>query len=282
MDGVRWLQQRLGNTVSTAGLLVALIAAVGAVGSLVLGDGWLVWAVVVAIGASAFGGASASSMLLRARDARPLTRANAAGLLSAVAELSRRAGLERAPRLMVLPTPRLEAFTTGRREDAVIAVSDGLLRRLPERELLGVLAHEVSHLAHRDLLVLGTARSLGRFGRFVSRLGLLVVVLSLPAMLWSGQGVSWLLVLALLLAPRFLLSIEQALSRSREFDADAGAAALTGDPEALARALVRVEADAQQRDPMWRLLGMRTVLPPWLQSHPATRERVARLAALRV
>jgi heat shock protein HtpX len=199
-----------------------------------------------------------------------------------VAELSRRAGLERAPRLMVLPTPRLEAFTTGRREDAVIAVSDGLLRRLPERELLGVLAHEVSHLAHRDLLVLGTARSLGRFGRFVSRLGLLVVVLSLPAMLWSGQGVSWLLVLALLLAPRFLLSIEQALSRSREFDADAGAAALTGDPEALARALVRVEADAQQRDPMWRLLGMRTVLPPWLQSHPATRERVARLAALRV
>jgi len=276
VDVAQLTRQRTSNLIRSVGLLAAIFAFVGFLGQLVLGASGVVWfAAGFAALAIANSGAGAR-MLLQARKAQPIADP---GLQHLVRELAARADVP-APQLVGLPSNQMEAFTVGSKGRGTIAISAGMLRRLTPRELAAVLAHEVSHLRHHDLFFLGMARSLGRFGRFLSGFGLLAAVLALPAVLFGAAGVPFAAVLLLLVSPRVLMGLENALSRSREFDADAGAAALTGDPEALGSALAKVEQAQLQQDPMWRLFGRAARAPTWLQSHPPTHERRLRLGAL--
>lgn len=255
------------NVVETLLPLAGLLAVTALALRLVFGDGGMLWIVVAVAAFSAVVG-NPSIALLRARRARPL---RAPELDAIVTALAARAGVA-PPTLVWLPSAGLEAFTIGGRAP-VVAVSEGLLRALSRREIVGVLAHEISHLAHRDLLLLAVARGAAGFGRFTARVGLLGALLALPFALSTGQGLPLLGLLMLAATPRALVALEMALSRAREFDADAGAVALTGDPSGLASALARVEW-ATRRGPLGWLTAS---VPGWLRSHPHTAERIARL-----
>mgnify|MGYP001294712265 CR=1 FL=1 len=202
-------------------------------------------------------------------------------LHSIVQELARRAGLSRAPELHYLPSATLNAFAVGSREDAAIAVSDGLLRRLDLRELAGVLAHEISHVRNNDLWVMGLADMVSRLTSLLSYLGMFLLFLALPMLLTQGGGGHWLLAgLLLTFAPTLGSLLQLALSRAREFEADLDGAGLTGDPRGLAAALTKLE---RWQGRFWEeilLPGRRMPVPSMLRTHPPTAERVRRLLSL--
>jgi heat shock protein HtpX len=174
----------------------------------------------------------------------------------------------------------LNAFAVGRREDAVIAVTDGMLRVLNLRELTGVLAHEISHIRNRDLWLMGIADLAGRLTRLMTLLGLALLLVNLPLWLGGVASVPWLLIPLLVFAPQITVLLQLALSRAREFDADLDAAGLTGDPDGLASALAKLE---RYQHGVWEqilLPGQRLPEPSVLRTHPPTAERIARLEAL--
>jgi heat shock protein HtpX len=276
MNRSRLRKQRLTNLLSTLGLFAAMVLVVLVVGRLVMGPtAGLLLAGSGAILLLAVPN-TAPLWFLRRRGARPID--DRSELASWNRELARRAGLSAPPTLLWLPDAQPLAFSTGMGDGGVIALSHGLLRTLPGSELLAVMAHEISHLKHRDIPVLAAARVLGSLGRFLARVGLIALLLMLPLVLVGTVRVSPWALLVLLVAPLVLRGLEQALSRAREFDADAGAAGLTGDPMSLARALDRI--DRLQRRASWWLGALAMRVPAWLASHPPTGERIARLSAL--
>lgn len=197
-------------------------------------------------------------------------------------ELARRAELPTVPKLYIIPSKMMNAFAVGSRSNAAIAVTDALARSLTPRELAGVLAHEVSHVAHDDVKVMAFADMVSRFTSFMSTVGLFSLFFNLIGVArGDGTQVPWFAVVVLLAAPTVGGLLQMALSRTREFDADLGAIALTGDPEGLASALTRLER-AQGR--VWEnilLPGGRIPDPSVLRTHPLTSDRIARLRALR-
>lgn len=211
--------------------------------------------------------------------ARPLSPAAFPEGYALLDSLARRAAVTPRPTLYYLPSSRPNAFTLGREGAAAVAVTDGLLRLLDRRELAAVLAHEIGHLRNHDLWVMNLADSLSRLTRALGSVGLLLL-LGVPLLLGGEAGPSWLLGAALLaLAPSVSALLQLALSRTREFDADLEAVALTGDPAGLASALAKLE---RRHEGLWRFLagGRRGDAPSLLRSHPATAERLARLRRL--
>lgn len=191
-----------------------------------------------------------------------------------------RAGLTHVPTLYHLPSSMVSAFSTGSGEQAVIALSDGLLRTLSLRELSGVLAHELSHLRNHDTWVMSLADMVSRLTHFLSLFGQLLLLINLPLLLFTDYQVPWMLVILLILAPGLTALLQLALSRQREYDADAGAATISGDPLGLAAALVHLERlEASWLDHLF-LPGRRVPEPSLLRTHPPTRERVRRLQAM--
>jgi len=221
-------------------------------------------------------------MVLTMYKAQPVTQASFPAGIAIVGELSRRAGLPTVPRLFVVPSRMMNAFAVGRREDSAIAVTDALAQRLTTRELAGVLAHEISHIAHEDVRVMALADMVSRYTSLMSTVGIISLLLNIGGIAGGyGETVPWLAVLVLVSAPTVGGLLQLALSRTREFDADLGAAMLTGDPDGLASALMKLER-VQGR--MWESLmlpGGRIPDPSILRSHPPTRERVERLMAFK-
>lgn len=209
--------------------------------------------------------------------ARRLKPADAPALFQLRDELVGRAGLERTPELYYIPTPVLNAFSVGHRSNAAIGLSDGLLHRLPRRELAGVLAHEITHIRHNDVWVMTLADVLGQITRTLSLFGQLLLLLNLPLLLLAEAHVPWLAILLLLAAPWLSILLQLGLSRSREFGADLGAIELTTDPQGLAQALMRLET--QQPVPFAQRARIRSE-PSLLRSHPITEQRIARLREL--
>ena len=263
-----------------------------------LGGGSLL---LLAVTAWAFGGASgiayavvfgaislwlvrrvSPQMVLAMYKARPVGAVEFPTGVAIVEELSRRANLPAVPVLHVIPSKLLNAFAVGRRGSSAIAVTDALVRKLSARELAGVLAHEISHIAHEDVRVMAFADMVSRFTSFMSTVGLISLVLNLLGFAGGYDAqVPWFAVMVLLAAPTVGGLLQMALSRTREFDADLEAAILTGDPDGLASALTKLE-HAQSR--LWEglvLPGGRIPDPSILRSHPATADRVARLRALK-
>jgi heat shock protein HtpX len=199
-----------------------------------------------------------------------------------VAELARRAGLSAVPHLYVIPSRLMNAFAVGRRDQAAIAITDTLARSLTPRELAGVLAHEISHVAHEDVKVMALADMVSRFTSLMSTIGIITLFFNLGSYASGSEGgIPWLAVVVLLASPTIGGLLQMALSRTREFDADLGAVLLTGDPDGLASALGKLER-AQGR--VWEnvlLPSGRIPDPSVLRTHPLTADRIARLNALK-
>jgi heat shock protein HtpX len=162
-------------------------------------------------------------------------------LFRIVSLLAQRAGLPM-PRVYIIPEPSPNAFATGRNpQHAAVAATEGILRLLDDGELEGVLAHELSHVRHRDILISSVAATLAAAVMMIARF----------AMFFGGsrddrEGQNPVALLAtILLAPIAAMLIQAAISRSREYDADAGGALLAGSPLGLVSALKKIEAASQ-------------------------------------
>ena len=182
--------------------------------------------------------------------------------------------------IQYIASPTLNAFAVGRREDSVIAVTDGALRTLDLRELAGVLAHEVSHIRNNDLWVMGLADTISRLTSMLSFMGTMLLIAALPMFFAGGAGPPVLAALLLMFAPTLGSLLQLALSRAREYNADLDAAGLTGDPRGLAAALLKLERYQGRAWEEMVMPGRRIPVPSILRTHPPTEERVRRLMSL--
>lgn len=276
------------NLFRTGLLMAALTALFMAIGYWIgRGPGMLVALAVAGIG-NLIAYWTSDRAVLAVYGARPVGAGEAPHLLALVERLALRAGLPM-PRVYVIENDQPNAFATGRNpEHAAVAVTTGLLGALDEAELSGVLAHELAHIRHRDTLTMTvTATLAGAIG-----------MLANFAFFFGGgdrrespfAGIGGLLLL--ILAPLAATLVQLAISRTREYAADARAASLTGQPLALARALARIEQLARrvpnndaERNPATASLFIinplgGASLDALFATHPPTGERIARLRHL--
>jgi heat shock protein HtpX len=226
---------------------------------------------------------------IAAAHAKPVTEEQAPKLYAIVRDLTTRAGMPM-PRLYVTPDMQPNAFATGRNpKHAVVACTTGILQMLDADELRGVLAHELSHVRNRDILIGSVAASVAMGITFIARM------LMWGAMFGDGEennnplGFVGLLAM-MILAPLAAGLLQMALSRSREFEADYSGAKLIGTGEPLARALAKIDSAARQIpmkvDPAHAtayiinpLTGRQVNFSSLFSTHPPTAERIARLQA---
>lgn len=256
------------------GLLVLLMAAVG---FLIAGVAGLIWIGLFAAVTLYFGPQASQRLMLQIYSASELKRRSVPMLYETVDELCQRAGIEQRPTLYYLPSRLMLGFTVGGRDDVNIALSDGLLRQLTGREIAAVLAHELSHVANGDLKLMALADFTTKVTRTLAFIAMILILINLPNIADGQVVVPWPAILLLALAPMLSLLLQLGLSRTREYDADAGAAMLTGDPEGVASALQKM--DSQQKRYWESLFGRQGTMdqPSILRTHPKTDERVHRL-----
>lgn len=275
------------NSLKTALLLAALTGLLLAAGAMA-GGGWLVLSLLLALGLNLGAYFWSDRLVLRLQGARPLAPGEAPELEQEVADLARRAGLPM-PRVYLIPDDAMNAFATGRTpEKGVVAFTEGLLRCLPRRELRGVIAHELAHIQHRDILLATVAAGLA------GALGLLAHALQFGALFGGSSDEDaphpMAGLLFVLVAPIMASLLQFAISRSREYHADARAAQLTGDPEGLALALHRLGASqglfppGPTAQPATASLMIASPfaggLGRWFSTHPPLSARIARLRAM--
>lgn len=274
-----WRRHVWVNRLQSVLLVLFMLGLLTALGNMLLGaDG--VWLTLAAgLLALLLQPAAASRLTLRLYRAEPIAVAAAPQLWLTLRTLAERARLPSLPVLHYVPSPVANAFAVGDAHACAIALSDGLLRRLSRRELAGVLAHEIAHIAHGDLRVMGLADFLTRLTHLLAVLGSLLLFAALPLLALGDVAINWPALLLLTLAPHLALLAQLGLSRVREFDADMAAVALTGDPAGLASALGRID----QASRSWRALlvpGLGNAEPSMLRTHPAMQERIRRLQTL--
>lgn len=281
IDSTVWLQHAWRNRLQSLVLLAAMGGFLALLGWLLWGADGILMVVTVGVIGVLFNPSVSPRLVMRLYGAVQIRPNQAPALWSALSRLSERAELPNRPTLFYVPSSMLNAFAVGTREHAAIAVTDGLLRKLDLREVVGVLAHEISHIRNNDLWVMGLADMLSRATSIMSLLGQFLLLVNLPLILFSDVVINWIAVLLLIFAPTLSALAQLALSRTREYDADLNAARLTGDPDALARALAKIER--VQGGFLERIFmpGRRIPEPSLLRTHPETQERIARLMALK-
>jgi heat shock protein HtpX len=281
----------MNNLFRTGVLLAALTALFMAAGYAVGGSGGMLIALGVAAATNLFAYWNADSMVLAAYGARPIARAEAPRLYDVVAGLAGRAGIPM-PRLYLIDSAQPNAFATGRDPaHAAVAVTRGLLELLDEDEVAGVVAHELSHVLHRDTLTMTVtatvAGAIGMLANLAFFLGPRDDDRNAPS------GALGSLVLAIL-APIAAMLVQMAISRTREYEADRSGAEISGNPQGLASALRKIEAEAMaggvgvanaERNPATAHLFIinplqASSLARLFATHPATAERVRRLQAM--
>jgi len=265
------------------------VVLIGGLGLITAFSAWLLWGTtgvvltLLWLGALyAFAPRLPPEFIMRMYRARRLDPRHGGQITHMVDVLADRAELPAAPQVYVIPSMTLNAFASGTPEKAVVAVTEGLLRRLTLRELAGVLAHEISHIRNHDLAVMSLADVMTRFTQVLSYLALFLAIFHLPGLLLGDSDISLTALLLLYLAPSVGSLLQLGLSRTREFDADLEGAMLTGDPGGLASALQKLERYQGEfwEDFTYPVPGRRIPQPSLLRTHPPTEDRVARLEAL--
>ena len=271
--------------VRTGILLAVMTALVGVVGLLLGGEQGLIIALVFAAGMNVFSWWNSDKMVLRMQGARPVDARSAPELWRMTEALAGKAGLPM-PALYVIESEQPNAFATGRNpENAAVAVTSGLLRRMSAEEVAGVVAHELAHIRNRDTLLMTVTAT------FAAAISLLANF----ALFFGGRDrqVGLIGTLALMIfAPLAAGLVQAAISRTREFGADRGGAEICGRADWLASALERLDAFARridnpraERSPATAHLFIINPLhmhahDRLFATHPPTSERVAKLRAM--
>jgi len=279
----------IGNWLKTAILMAGIVALFGALGAAIGGEQGMLVALVLG-GALNFGAYWFSDkMVLAMYRAREVDATSAPQLYGTVQELAARAGLPM-PRVYLIDEAQPNAFATGRNPGhAAVAATTGILRLLTPRELRGVMAHELAHVQHRDILISTVSATIAGAISTLAHFGMLFGGRSSDD---EGGGNPILAILVLVLAPIAAMLIQFAISRTREFGADRGGAAISGDPRALADALVKIDAYARgiplataEAHPATAQMMIVNPLSGGgikglFSTHPSTEARIARLLAI--
>jgi len=275
------------NWIKTGVLMAAIMALFGALGGMLGGSQGMLLALLLGGAMNIFSYWFSDQMVLKMYQAQEVDEASSPYLYRIVADLAGRAGLPM-PRVYIIDEAQPNAFATGRNpEHAAVAATSGILQLLSARELRGVMAHELAHVQHRDILIAtisatmaGAISALANFAMFFG------------ARDSEGRRNPVAGILVAILAPLAAGLIQMAISRAREFEADRGGAGISGDPGALADALAKMDAysrgipmAAAEAHP--ETAQMMIVNPlsgggiaGLFSTHPATGERIARLRAM--
>ena len=265
----------------TVMLLSAMTALFMALGYTLGGSGGAMIALLVAAGMNLFTFWNADKIVLSMHNAQEVDARSAPEFYGLVRDLAQRAGLPM-PRVYLIDQPHPNAFATGRNpEHAAVAATSGLLSMLTREEVAGVMAHELAHVKNRDTLIMtmvatiaGAISMLANFGLFFR-----------GGNEENGHGNILATLMAVIVAPFAAMIVQMAISRTREYGADAAGAQISGNPRALASALAKISGKAEmipnhvaERNPAAAQLYIVPVhVSELFSTHPATEKRIAAL-----
>ena len=276
------------NYLKTSILMASIMALFGAIGASIGGTQGMLLALIIGGGMNIFSYWFSDTMVLKMYKAQQVDESNSPYLFNMVKALAEKAQLPM-PRVFIIDEAQPNAFATGRNpEHAAVAATSGILKMLSARELRGVMAHELAHVKHRDILISTVSATMAGA----------IAMLANFAMFFGGRGANGersnplASIAIMLLAPLAASLIQMAISRGREFEADRGGAEISGDPRALADALAKIDAYArgipmQTADAHPETAQMMIMNPlsggglrGMFSTHPSTEERIARLHAM--
>ncbi len=276
------------NWLKTSILMAGIVALFGMIGAMIGGQQGMILALLFGGAMNVFSYWFSDKMVLRMYNAQEVDEASSPYLYNMVRELAGRAQMPM-PKVYIIDEAQPNAFATGRNpEHAAVAATSGILQMLSERELRGVMAHELAHVKHRDILIstisatmAGAISALANFAMFFGGRDS------------EGRPANPIASIAVaLLAPLAASLIQMAISRAREFEADRGGAEISGDPHALADALQKIDyyargipmpvADAHPATAQMMIMNPLSGggLAGLFSTHPATEERIRRLRAM--
>ena len=274
-----------GNWVKTSILMAGIVALFGAVGAAFGGQQGMLIALLLGGAMNLWAYWFSDKMVLKMYNARLVDATSSPYLYNMVRELAQRADLPM-PKVFIIDEAQPNAFATGRNpENAAVAATSGIIRMLSERELRGVMAHELAHVKNRDILISTLSATVAGAISMLAQFGMLFGSRD------ENRPHPVFAILMMILAPMAAMIIQMAISRTREYGADRGGAEISGDPEALASALAKIEAyargipmQAAERHPETAQMMIMNPLAGGMRglfsTHPSTQERIARLRAM--
>jgi heat shock protein HtpX len=273
---------KLKNFAHTVALFLCMGIILSLVGFILAGVEGIVWAAFLGVLILVISPNISPSFILSMYGGKLLSADNAPGLYQVTQELSARADLSVPPALYYLPSQMMNAFSVGTSANPAIGLSDALLKSLTMREIIAVLAHEISHIQHNDVRVMTYADVISRITNTLSLTGFLLFFINLPLFFMGIVTISWFALGVLIAAPTIMSFLQLSLSRMREFDADRQAVLLTGDAEGLAMALSKLEIyESSIFDILFGSGHRKTSDTSILRTHPDTEERINRLLSLK-